>query len=56
MNETHLIIEKLGAKIDSLQAEKKELLEMLENCHRLFQKMSIYPITNKIESLIQKHK
>ena len=57
MNETHLIIEKLGAKIDSLQAEKKELLEALEYANRMLKnsKDALYD-ENYIESLIQKHK
>ena len=59
MSDIHVIIEKLGAKIDSLQADKKELLVMLKSIKEDYYNGSInqFLINNidKIESLLQKH-
>lgn len=55
MSDINLIIEKLGAKIDSLEAEKKELLEALQDIQDELENGDT-PQVYKIEELIQKHK
>lgn len=57
MSEIDLIISKMGHKINSLESEKKELLEALEKATDLLEVG--YPdisVVKESKSLIQKHK
>lgn len=69
MKEIDLILSKMGHKIDSLESEKKELLEALEKISKVtnegyitddtdFQvwESELKQVHSEIESLIQKHK
>ncbi|QNS40170.1 hypothetical protein H0S70_07085 [Chryseobacterium manosquense] len=67
MSDIHLIIKKLGTKIDSLQAEKKEILHFLKYFKQCVEDEDFIMVNNtdedvadsvlsKINSLIQKHK
>lgn len=71
MSEIDLIMSKMGHKIDSLESEKKELLEALEKAYEYLEEIGMVVPNkewteqfrdrwnrklNEIESLIQKHK
>lgn len=55
MSDIHLIIEKLGAKIDSLQSDKKELVSFLEKLYVKIETDNTIDM-GEIESILQKHK
>lgn len=56
MSEIDLIISKMGHKINSLESEKKELLDFMKELKDRFEYFNDKVSMSQIESLIQKMK